>query len=190
MWKTLLNPLSFWKIKYHRKYGYMVVLPVLASIGFTVFYCMNPNIDVVGGGSLVDHCAGLVRLLAGFFFAGLGLVVSQSKNEWLLTVMEGTPKPSWEGKDIHRLFFLSHMFGYLAFVSIFLYLLGMVASIIPAVDPSSWYLSYTRGVFVFIYTYIFINIMVTTAIGIYFLSSDINQSKLILDNDTDADDNK
>jgi hypothetical protein len=185
MLKTLFSPLRFLKIKFHCRWGYLFLLPGCASLALIILYYKYEEMKLVGTGSLVEHCSGLMRLLAGFYFAGLGLVVSLSKNEWLEMEMKGEPPPTHKNSTVNRRFFLSHMFGYLAFLSIFVYLLGLIASIVPHVSCDSVLLPYSRLAFVGVYAFLFTNVIVTTIIGIYFFGSDSNTGHLVQKSNND-----
>jgi hypothetical protein len=80
--------------------------------------------------------------------------------------------------ELTRRRFLCLMFGYLAFVSLLLYLVGVGAMIsaesVKALLPLAWRW-WTRSAFVLLYVFVFANLLVTTLLGLYYMADRIHR---------------
>ena len=180
----LLAPLDYLRIKHDakRKYDWYIpgVLTIIAVAGF-FFLPIRPT--VFGSSGLVDRLGQLVQILPGFYIAALAAILTFNKADMDDPMLEVPPKLSivYRGTpfilELTRRRFLSAMFGYLTFLSIGPYLLGIVANIVAPsffiLVPSPWHL-YAKGVFLGFYLFWQSNMLVTTLVALYYLSDRIH----------------
>jgi hypothetical protein len=138
-----------------------------------------PNFNFFGRDGLLPGINGLFQILPGFYVAALAAIA----------VFDGRPRgydldSAWNDapptlsqigdndKIITRRHFLALMFGYLAFSSLILYLIGIFAlSIAEYGDIINEFISfYVKVLFIFIYNIWLGHIIGTTWLGLYFLS--------------------
>jgi hypothetical protein len=89
--------------------------------------------------------------------------------------------------DLSRRRFLSLMFGYLSFVSLFLYLGGGIANLFAdsfkALLPLYWHPA-ARWIFVFLYIFLLANLLITTLLGLFYMSDRIHRHDPVLQSGT------
>lgn len=177
---VILTPLRYIRIKYPDKRILEVFFPMIFATGFLIVdFFTAGGLNVIGERGLVDKFSSLIQILSGFYIAALAAIAT-FQNSTIDDVMSGSPptivEPDSNGffgvVELTRRRFLSYMFGYLAFISIGLFFLGVVveliAPILKIVIPG--YIDYFQSFFVFVYTYVFFSMMLTTFLGLYFLS--------------------
>lgn len=167
----ILSPLRYLKIKHGEKRVFDYILPIVCSL---LFIIVNSNLEhpmrFLGNSSIVNLVNGILQILSGFYIASLAAVATFSRPE-IDQVMSGTP-PKLGGKNLTRRLFLTHLFGYLAFMSIFLYFLGGLAQLslpnITSLINSDYYI-YFKLLLSFIYLTFLFNIIFVTLLGLFFL---------------------
>lgn len=190
MWWTrqLFSPLVYLRIYqgpdrlFKSKRFYDFVLPiVLGVITGIIQYLLPIQPALIGDGGIFEAISDLLRLLVAFFIAALAATATFDRPT-MDEPLRGHPAylDVWDSsrqmdvqKSLTRRQFVCHMFGYLAFVSLFLFVCIMFAS---AIHPTWNALveEEVRGIARIIISFgfwiMFWNIIVTTLLGIYFLS--------------------
>jgi len=176
----LFKPLNYLRIKHSQKVHWDITIPLILAFLVTMAFLLLPEeIQVFKDGGLIKEINNLLQILAGFYIASLAAVATFSKTD-LDELMQGEPvkltiKREGQKQTIHltRRLFLCSLFGFLAYMSIFLYLFGVAANLL--VDnligfiPAAC-LVYSKTTFIFVFLLVFSNIMVTTLIGLYYMS--------------------
>ncbi len=183
--KQLLLPLNYLRIRNSAKRQFDFVLPaILGSIISAVVLCMPGPVKIFGDGGYVEIITGLLQILTGFYIAALAAVAT-FPNITLDQPFDGEPAMlavlrKGQKKDISlsRRRFLSFLFGYLAFLAIFLYLLGGMASLLAdniksVVDQA--YQPWLKGGFVVVFTILFANLLIVTMLGLHYLTDRIQR---------------
>lgn len=152
--------------------------PILAvSLLLAVYYVVDFDVVYFGESGVLSQINDLVGFLSGFFIAALAAVATFD-GPGMDKVTPGQPfviKQKYKGKYIEvslsRRRFLSLLFGYLAFIAIILYFCGVIASVLS--EPLSMAVDGSKIIeilFVFPYLAVFANMLVTTFLGIYYIS--------------------
>jgi len=148
---------------------------------------IKPNI--LGKDGLIVLINNLMGILVGFFVASLAAVSTFNK-EGMDKVIPGTPmtlrvKESSAVKNIKitKRRYLCLLFGYFAFMSLFLYLFG---GGLPYIFSNTDVLLNPKLTMIFkyilcgIYFFIFTNILITTLLGLYYLVDRIHRYEATL----------
>ncbi len=142
------------------------------------------DLKIFGDKGLLDLIVGLLQILTGFYIASLAAVATFNKSDMdskmkgepakLSVLVRGVPVT----EELTRRRFLCLMFGYLSFVSIFLYFAGGVANLfsshIAGLLPLKLH-SWAKWLFVWIYLTITANLIVTTLLGLFYMSDRIHR---------------
>jgi hypothetical protein len=183
--ERLLKPLDYLSIQHQSKLKYDLVIPlVICGISSVVFYVVPIRPPIFGQNGLVALVNSLLQVLAGFFIASLAAVATFNK-EGMDATMPGDPptlKVVEKGRtkiiDLSRRRFLSLMFGYLAFLSLFLYTVGGLINLFAnSVRPSltaTWIWA-LDAIFLIPYLFALSNLLVTTLLGLFYMSDRIHR---------------
>lgn len=186
----VLKPFKYLLIKHDEKKWFDIVIPAILAACFSfLFYRLEKPFPLVSSGGLIPQVNSLLQMLIGFYIASLAAVATFG-NESIDEVMAGTP-PTLKMKvkgvpsivPLTRRRFLCYLFGYLALMSIVLYLSGVFATlvgysgadIISALSYAGW-MSASKALLLFIYLFFLINLVLTTLLGLYYLSVRIHES--------------
>lgn len=169
----LFAPFLYLRVTHERKWLYDWVLPLLVgSMAALAKHRCGDTLNVFGDRGLLEHQLSLLLILTGFFIGALGVVSTINKPS-IDRYMVGPNPARLRGERISRRRYLALMFGYLALCSMLMYVAGTGAQIIsptlkgaaqPPVD------GLVEVVFVGTYVSAFANILITTMIGLYYLS--------------------
>ncbi|HEY4344421.1 MAG TPA: hypothetical protein VGN05_08740 [Parvibaculum sp.] len=182
----LFRPLDYLRVRHEAKFKYDYGYPLaFATLTVGVSLLVPIQVNVFGNDGLIKIISGLIGILAGFFIASLAAIATFN-NAGMDRVMPGQPPVldvTVRGRkaqlQLTRRRFLSLLFGYLSMLSIFLYLIGEVSRVIaPDVVrslQSNWILL-LRTTFLFLYMCVFANLLVTTLLGLFFMSDRIHRS--------------
>jgi hypothetical protein len=172
----LFTPLNYLRITHDDKRWFDIWFPlIITSVVFAVYLMLPQNINFLGNNGLITKVNGLLQILIGFYIASLGAVATFSSPN-MDHAMSGVPpklKEKREGKSknviLTRRRFLSYLFGYLAFVSLFLFGFGLVAEVIyPAINLLVT--ASMKMIVLIFYVMVFSNIMITTLLGLFYLT--------------------
>jgi len=185
--RMLLRPMDYLGIKHASKLRYDLWLPLAVSVGCTAGYLALPEtISLVSTTGVTSQIQELVKILAGFFIAALAAIATFQKPD-LDRVMAGTPPTleefdEDEGRDVTRALtrrrFLCFLFGYLAFLSLALFIATAGALIVKpwivtAVSPK--YFDVVRGAGAFVFMFGFWHMMSIAMLGLYYLTDRLHR---------------
>ena len=183
--RHLFAPLSYLRIRHVRKVKYDFWIPLFAAT-FTWLALTNlpvPALLLTTGG-LLDRVSKLIEVLVGFFIAALAAVATFDRHDMDLPMLGDPPtlRMRQQGiviiKKLSRRQFLCYLFGYLAFTSIFIYLSTLMLQLsAPSIesDLSLKARMCFRSAGLFVYLFVFWNMIVTTLFGLYYLTERINR---------------
>lgn len=182
MLNKLFKPLNYLKIKHNEKYWFDLILPVIFSLlASGLFYCLPNPVNFVGNGGVISLVNGIFQILSGFYIASMAAVATFQK-EGMDNVMEGDPPTltvNNSSKKLTRRVFLTYLFGYLAFMSIFVYFIGgfiQLASASVSILFSDIPLL-VKYLFIWIYMFMVFNVLCTTLLGMHFMIDKIHRPK-------------
>lgn len=186
MWfQRLAQPLDYLRIDHPAKAKYDYLIPALLAVALTVWVVFAPRpVSVFGQNGLLSIAGGLLQMLTGFYIASLAAIATFTRRSMDLVMPGVPPRLNVFERGVERQLrltrrrFLCLMFGYMAFLSLFLYLLGMfvVPSItaIKEIIPVAVH-GYARGIFVAMYFFLFSNLLITTLLGLYYMADRIHR---------------
>jgi len=181
----LLAPLAYLRIEHPAKLKYDFMIPaVLAAVGGALFYFVPHGPPIFGSTGLVALVNNLLQVLTGFFIASLAAVATFNKEGMDATMPGDPPKLQVMDRGTRRMInlsrrrFLSLMFGYLSFLSLFIYVLGGVANLFA--DPAKALISpdhvhFIKWCFLFPYLLMLSNLSVTTLLGLFYMADRIHR---------------
>lgn len=179
IFRTLFAPLKYLRAKNRLKVVWDWYIPILASAAITLLVLFVPaSVPIVRDKGLIYWVNELLQVLVGFYIAALAAVASFDRPSLdQLIEGEGVSLNIHSGGESHvkkltRRRFVSLMLGYLSVLAIFLYCLGVgvnlfLAGISLIPRPT---LDCLRAVFVFLYIFLFSQMLCITLIVIYYLS--------------------
>jgi hypothetical protein len=183
----LLIPLKYLRISHKTKKVYDWILPLgLAMVTCGIYYWVSEKPPILGKGGYLDQIQSLDVFLAPFFIAALAAVATFDR-PMMDEELDGEPatleiwdvnKACFITTSLTRRQFLSFLFGYLALLSILIFLISFMCSMfvnhknMPCIFD---YKNYAAPVFIFVHSFIFWNLMVNTLIGLFFLTEKINK---------------
>jgi hypothetical protein len=200
--RQLFRPLRYIRIKHPAKSTFDWKAPlVLTVISVVALLLLGQKAVFVADGGLLAQIQELIQLLIGFFIAALAAIATFDE-ESLDQLMEGTPptldeRDPFQGRPIEtqltRRRFLCFLFGYLAFLSIIIYLAVMVIrAFAPAMRDLkhvdlSWCLSsvclnwtlwdYAEMVLLWPVTFLFWQMVTVTLLGLYYLTDRMHRDR-------------
>lgn len=174
----ILTPVDYIRIKHPEKRVFDIIIPLVVSIVITVFiFSLDKPIALVSNNGLISIINGILQILSGFYIASMAAVATFQK-QGMDSVMDGFP-PTLKGKELTRRKFLTYLFGYLAFTSILMYLVGGGVQLLSSTLSSSKMIEYPviKIGLVGIYLFIVSNILCTTILGMYFMIDKMHDEK-------------
>ena len=182
--KTLLSPLTYLKAKNSHKFVWDWIIPALfAVLGVLLLLVLPKPLSVLGERGLVYWVNELLQVLIGFYIAALAAVASfdraaldqliEGDGVTLKVVRDGSPVD----RSLTRRAFISLMFSYLSLLAITLYCMGVAISLlegnIKLILPAA--LFYLRLGFVFIYAFLFAQMLSITLVALFYLGDRIHR---------------
>lgn len=185
--RQLLTPLLYLKIKQPQKRLYEFFYPAIGACVFCglVFVFDRPQTMLHGHDGIIVLARNFLQILAAFFIAALA-AISAFTSPIMDRSFDGVA-PTLKAKrfgpneeNLSRRRYLALKFGYLSFVTIGLYLL---LAAVPFANKITWSVFKTGNISVeliswimtFVLAAIFLNILVTTFLGLHFLSERIHR---------------
>jgi hypothetical protein len=181
--QQLFAPLSYLRISHPSKVYFDWVVPALLAIGFVGLWLKAPVAIPLGGvDGVVPAVTEFVKFLAGFYITALAAIATFDRPG--MDELMKSP-PTLDGAPLSRRRFLARMFGYLAFLSIALYVTGVLATMAaPSLfvlinNDTAWLLA--RVAFLFVYALFAMSLVTSTLLSLYFLSDRIirNDPKVV-----------
>jgi len=183
----LIRPLNYLRITHSQKIHWDITIPLFLAILATLILSILPEkVQVFKEGGLIQEVNSLIQILAGFYIASLAAVASFNGSN-LDEEMLGEPVQLSVKRGGRRLtlnltrrLFLCSLFGYLAYMSILIYFLGVSANLLVenfiVIAPASVF-GISKVVFVFVYLSVFFNVMIATLIGLYYMADRIHRTE-------------
>jgi len=183
MWRTLV-PLRYLEIRHPEKLKFDLFFPIAFACLFFLpafspeFRAMaETKIDLLGRSS------DLLSILTGFFVAALAAVATFGGDEMNQPMDGDTPvtlynKRSRLHESLSRRRFLSFLFGYLAFVSLGLYLLSFVYYAVQSFVIAKFLPDWTMVSFLTfwgVYGFLLGNLLANTLLGLFYLTDRIHR---------------
>jgi len=193
----LLRPLDYMRIRHPEKLSYDFIIPAILTALIVALLLLLPKpVQLSGKDGLFAAIVGLLQILTGFYIASLAAIAT-FKKEGMDQTMPGDPptlKTSFRGKiridQLTRRRFLCLMFGYLAFVSVFLYFVGngalLVSDNLKLVISAKLY-PIVKWSCVTAYLFITSNLIITTLLGLYYMVDRIHRNEGSIEGGQDID---
>lgn len=188
--RRLSTTLNYLRIEREGKLTDEVFLPLLlATATFAFFYLLDWNVQIFGSSGLISAIVGLLQMVAGFYIASLAAVATFKKASMddpmpgAPTVLHVRRRNRIKEEQLSRRRFLCFLFGYLSFLSFFLYLLGTIMNLAaPEIELSlsSEYHGAVKWVGTFVFLFIFYNLIITTLLGLYYMTDRIHRSAAVV----------
>lgn len=181
----LLTPIRYLFIRHPAKRLLDWVVPaLLASIVTSALLSLPHPVRVLGESGLISIFTNLLQILVGFYIAALAAVATFERSG-MDEPLAGEPVQMVELCNGHlttvnltRRRFLSMMFGYLSFLGLALYFFGALVTLLAenlrVVIPDEMRIS-AIGAFLFFYLFWASNLLVTTLLGLHYLSDRIHR---------------
>jgi len=185
MWRILV-PLKYLSIDHPEKRKFDLYLPMLLTILFALpLLSAQFRADILSGVlPALERISNLLGVLTGFFIASLAAVATFGKSE-MDGPMPGEPlkleyKVNRESfsENLTRRRFLSFLFGYLAFLSLSLFVVGYVYYALDQYMIARWLKDLRETLFIFFwvaYTFWLSNVLSNTFLGLYYLTDRIHR---------------
>lgn len=184
MWR-LLVPLKYLLIKHPEKAKFDLWFPVVfACFFFSPIFSSQFRDAALGNMNILDRSSDLLSILTGFFVAALAAVSTFGGDE-MDEIMPGHPPVTLQNsrgqkpEELSRRRFLSFLFGYLAFLSLALYLMGFVYYAIQNYFLAAYFPDFQKAFFVIFwaaYGLALGNLLANTLLGLFYLSDRIHRS--------------
>ena len=185
-----LRPFKYLFIRHHEKKWFDFIIPLIMAGVFSYLYSLlNKPFPLTANGGLIPQIISLLQMLIGFYIASLAAIATFG-NQSIDEVMAGEA-PTLRIKErgvvntvpLTRRRFLCYLFGYLALLSIFLYLTGVGSMLVglSSVEfmdylKAAGLLTIAKSIYLFVYLFFLINLILTTLLGLYYLSVRIHES--------------
>ena len=172
----LTRPLDYLRIVGSGKRAIDVYAPlVLMAITASVLLWLQAPITTEKG--LFGQINNLLQMLVGFYVASLAAVATFPN----AALDQNVRNARLNGVDLTRRRLLSLLFGYLAFLSLFLYLLGALGMLIAKpLHVLAIAYPWVRAGLVSAYTFALWNLLCVTMLGLYYLVDKIYQADPIV----------
>ncbi|AJE08363.2 hypothetical protein [Mannheimia haemolytica] len=167
----ILTPMRYLKISHKEKLLFDYILPAICAALFIVIneFLLPYPLKFLGDNSIVSVVNGILQMLSGFYIASLAAIATFNRPE-IDEVMLNAPRLN--NRKVTRRIFLTHLFGYLAFMSILTYFIGGFAQIsqdnIVLLTSYNFYpiINYLA---MGLYSFIMFNLVFVTLLGLFFM---------------------
>lgn len=181
----LFTPLSYMRIKHPVKPWFDWYVPLFITVPvFLILLFLPKQVDIFGNNGLVFVITDLIKILVGFYIAALAAIATFHR-EQMDQELSGEPatlrvhrKGVAKESNLTRRRFLCYLFGYLAFIGIFIYFVGAAATLLHSnvqLLPSVWWVLTLKWGFIFVYLYVTANLLSTTLLGLHFMTDRIHR---------------
>ncbi|MCF3642915.1 hypothetical protein LXM94_23395 [Rhizobium sp. TRM95111] len=189
MWR-LLVPLKYLRIKHPEKLKFDFVFPlVFACIFLAPVLSPDFRAAAADGIQLLERSSDLLSILTGFFVAALAAVATFGGDE-MDKEMPGTqpvtltdPFRPHDPERLTRRRFLCFLFGYLAFVSLAVYLVGFAFAALQTYVIAKYVPTYTVASFIIfwgLYGFALGNLLANTLLGLFYLTDRIHRPNRVV----------
>ncbi|MBB6183536.1 hypothetical protein [Oleiagrimonas soli] len=173
--RQVVSPFRYYQFFNYYKLSIDILLPAIFSLATcVVFYFVPKGVAILGDNGFVHSINGLLQILTGFFVAGLAAVfgvrgVSLEQEPIGFKYFGSVKIDREEGVVVTRRMFVCSLFGYLAFSSFSLYLMGLIASICEPLFRLMHINSCLHFSILFMYAFVVWNIFFVTVYGLYYM---------------------
>ncbi len=187
MFRHLLRPLSYLFIEHKQKWRVYWLYPLLFSsmtVGVLFLLKKYGAITFYADGAVIAKILGFVQNLPGFYIAALAAIATFNKIDIDKTMPSPAPRIDIivQGKSIAieltRRRFLCSMFAFLTAESMILVMLsvfGQTISVPVKAMLSAQFHVWASALFMLIYMFIFLQMLITTFWGLYYLGDRLHQ---------------
>lgn len=181
----LFSPLSYLRIRHPLKVWFDWVVPATVAAACIAIVIVLPKpLPILGDDGLITVITGLLQILVGFYIAALAAIATFQR-EGLDNLLSGDPAQLNVVRNgvprtmlLSRRRFLCYLFGYLAFSGLALYFIGASANLLSAnlqaLIPTGW-ASLAKYVSAGLYLFWTANVLVTTLLGLHYLTDRIHR---------------
>ena len=186
MWRLIVPFDYLFRVRHSEKRFFDVFLPaILTAITIGAVYLLDLKVVAFGDAGLITNLQSLTSILTGFFIAALAAVATFPSPD-MDKIMPGKDpmllkrkvKGHEQSEPLTRRRFLSLMFGYTASLSFLLFLSGAIGKVIGpqlmALVPNPAQAAF-RTVLLGLYVFAFWNLIITTFLGLFYLSDRIHR---------------
>ncbi|SMH60494.1 hypothetical protein SAMN02982994_5529 [Azospirillum lipoferum] len=179
-------PMRYLRISHPEKKVYDIILPIIFVItGLGIYNALPVKPPLLGDNGVLKDFKDVLTLLIAFFVAALAAIATFQR-PGLDEVMKGSNPPSipvyqysrkwW--KPLTRREFLCHLFGYLSFLSLILFVTITIVkisspSLKQVVEPHSYIL--IKNIFIALFSGGIGHLLVTTMLALYYLTDRIHR---------------
>lgn len=179
MWRIFV-PLKFLAIKHAEKWKFELLLPAIAcAIACLPLLSSTFRGTALGEFDILGKSLGFVSPLAGFYIAALAAVATFGRAEMdepmsgdqSVTLRHTRAGVKYE-EDLTRRRFLSFLFGYLAFASLVITVIGVSYAVFDKFFLGDYkdIRPYLFSIFWVFYTFLFGNVLSNTLLGLFYLT--------------------
>lgn len=185
--RRLLTPLSYLRIKRQDKHTDELIIPGLITVvSIFILACFNGRIPVFAEKGVISAIVNYLQIVSGFYIASLAAVATFNKDS-MDKAMPGIPvilpnrrRRKGRSEPLSRRRFLCFLFGYLSFASLVLYFGGsalvLLAPHIKEMIPAQA-LPLLKWPVITLYLFVTSNVMVTTLLGLYYMTDRIHRKE-------------
>lgn len=184
---VFLRTLNFLRIKHEFATAYTYWYPAIATactVG--MLYFLVPTIDAYSDAGLISQLSPFLAVFAPFFLAALAAIATFSGPKFLDQSFQMTSDVTLkyagelgviEPQDVTPRHFLSLLFGYCCVISLALFLLSVLVPILAPNVATIFgdYAELLGWAFLFLYLFLFFQIVLLTLLGIYYLSDKVHR---------------
>ncbi len=184
--RRLLTPLSYLRIEREDKVKDELIIPLaLTFLSIGSLLLLAGKIPVFSEKGLLSFIVNYLQIVSGFYIASLAAVATFDKDSMdkpmpgLPTTLPRTMKGVAVTENLSRRRFLCFLFGYLSLLSLILYFSG--SGLILAAPHIKTLISanlvvYLKWMVVFFYLMVTYNLLVTTLLGLYYMTDRIHRA--------------
>lgn len=180
-----ITPVKYLWIRHPGKVHFDWVVPGLVTGVVLLLVVWSPvPVRVLDKGGVVYAVTDLIKVLVGFYIAALAAVATFQKED-MDQQTEGEPltlkvrrKGQLKDAKLTRRQFLCYLFGYLSFLSLFLYFAGACAPFVSVIFNDSlpgWLFAAVRFLCLLLYLLFAAQLITTTLLGLHFLTDRIHR---------------
>jgi hypothetical protein len=196
MWRIFV-PFTYLAIDHPEKRKFDFLLPLLIGlVASTPLLSTAFRSDALGSFNVIGGINSFLGILTGFFIAALAAVATFGKAE-MDDPMPGEPPVQLEHRNrnesyfetLSRRRFLSFLFGYLALMTLLVYLAGGAYVVFDKYLAKAYFPNWRETIFIgfwLAYMFSFANILSNTLLGLFYLTDRIHRpnKRLKIGNDT------
>lgn len=185
MFSQLLHPLLYVFIKHPEKWKIDWLIPIVITVPtMLLFFFLEPKVNIYGDKGFIQSVTQFIQTMPGFYVAALAAVVTFSRESMDEIIPEPTPTivDTLRGQRnevrLTRRRFLSMMFAFLTAESFAVVILGIAGTLLAptfkVILPAPIQVIASFSV-LFLYTFVVMQMIVTTCWGLYYLGSRIHK---------------